>query len=223
MKNCICEGTYNTLPLDLINKIKNPNAVAQSNSCPWIRNIVHSPSIPNIHYTGTWGPWATNSLLQPFWPVWSIEEETPNLTRLQRSEFTLTDLVASHAVLLHLLKFALELSLPLHFLLSTTHINELPVQFFAVHLIHSLLEESRTIVLYMCIRWLSLRQEVNYVSLTTLSWTDPLGVFVPLKTHKSKASGLSIFISHDTDAHGRTLSNEEKVLVMCKSIENNSV
>ncbi len=67
------------------------------------------------------------------------------------------------------------------------------------------------------------RQEVNYVTLTTLSWTDPLGVFVPLKTHKSKASGLSIFINHDTDAHGRTLSNEEKVMVMCKSIENNSV
>lgn len=84
-----------------------------------------------------------------------------------RSQFNFTDLVASHTVLLHLLKFALELSLALHFFLSATHIDELPVQFFAIHLIHSLFQEIKTVFWYPFILWLHLLQEVKYVSLTT--------------------------------------------------------
>lgn len=49
-----------------------------------------------------------------------------------------TDLVASHAVLFHLLKLALELRLSLHFLLGAANVNGFPVHLFPVHLIHGL-------------------------------------------------------------------------------------
>lgn len=49
-----------------------------------------------------------------------------------------TDLVASHAVLFHLLEFALELSLSLHLLLGAANVDELAVQLLPVHLIHCL-------------------------------------------------------------------------------------
>lgn len=48
-------------------------------------------------------------------------------------------LVASHAVLLHLLKLALELCLTFALLLGTTHVNLLSVHLFSIHLIHSLM------------------------------------------------------------------------------------
>lgn len=47
-------------------------------------------------------------------------------------------LVASHAVLFHLLKFALELRLTLHLLLGTANVDQLAVQLLPVHLIHCL-------------------------------------------------------------------------------------
>lgn len=49
-----------------------------------------------------------------------------------------TNLVASHAVLLHLLKFALQLSLSLHLLLGAADIHKLAVHLLPVHLIHRL-------------------------------------------------------------------------------------
>lgn len=47
-------------------------------------------------------------------------------------------LVAGHAVLFHLLKFALELSLTLHFLLGAANVDQLAIQFLPIHLIHCL-------------------------------------------------------------------------------------
>lgn len=49
-----------------------------------------------------------------------------------------TNLVASHAVLLHLLKFALQLSLSLHLLLGAADIHKLAVHLLPVHLIYRL-------------------------------------------------------------------------------------
>lgn len=49
-----------------------------------------------------------------------------------------TDLVASHAVLFHLLEFALEFGLSLHLLLGAANVDELAVQLLPVHLIHCL-------------------------------------------------------------------------------------
>lgn len=47
-------------------------------------------------------------------------------------------LVASHTVLFHLLKFALQLRLSFHLLLSTPDVDGLPVQVLSVHFIHCL-------------------------------------------------------------------------------------
>ncbi len=49
-----------------------------------------------------------------------------------------SDLVASHSVLFHLLKFAFKLRLPLHLLLGTANVDELAVQLLPIHLIHCL-------------------------------------------------------------------------------------
>lgn len=59
-----------------------------------------------------------------------------------------TDLVAGHAVLLHLLKLALELRLSLHLLLRAANVNGLPIHLFAVHLVHSL-QQTRKVSLYI--------------------------------------------------------------------------
>lgn len=53
-------------------------------------------------------------------------------------------LVASHPVLLHLLKLALKLCLAFALLLRTTHVNLLSVHLFSIHLIHSLMIRGNT-------------------------------------------------------------------------------
>lgn len=58
-----------------------------------------------------------------------------------------TNLVASHTVLFHLLEFALEFRLPLHFLLRTANVNWFPIHLFPVHLVHSL-QQTREISRY---------------------------------------------------------------------------
>lgn len=104
------------------------------------------------------------SLLQPFWPVQPTKEGAPNLTKLQSANDSQddaaslsavetfrglrgleedTDLVASHAILFHLLEFALQLHLPLHFLLSTADEHQLPVHLLPVHVVHCLREQKR--------------------------------------------------------------------------------
>lgn len=75
-------------------------------------------------------------------------EETPNLTKLQTfkafgQKEDDTNLVASHSVLFHLLKFALEFCLPLHFLLCTANIDEPAVQLLPIHLIYCLQTNKR--------------------------------------------------------------------------------
>lgn len=49
-----------------------------------------------------------------------------------------TNLVSGHTILFHLLKFTLELILPLSFLLCAAHIHLSAIKFFAVHVVHSL-------------------------------------------------------------------------------------
>lgn len=98
------------------------------------------------------------SMLQPFWPVQPTKKRALNLTKLQpllhftgqhysekhlwyyiaQCESSETYLVTSHAVLFHLFKLALQLSLSLHLLLGTADIHQLAVELFPVHLIHCL-------------------------------------------------------------------------------------
>lgn len=47
-------------------------------------------------------------------------------------------LISGHAILFHLLKFALELILPFSFLLCAAHIDLSAIQFFSIHVIYSL-------------------------------------------------------------------------------------
>lgn len=49
-----------------------------------------------------------------------------------------TNLVSGHAILFHLFKFALELILALPFLLCSAHVHLPAIQFFSIHVIHSL-------------------------------------------------------------------------------------
>lgn len=49
-------------------------------------------------------------------------------------------LVAMDSLLFNLLKLALELSLPLQPLLSTSHIDNPPIELFTIHLLHRLQE-----------------------------------------------------------------------------------
>lgn len=49
-----------------------------------------------------------------------------------------TNLVSGHAILFHLLKFALELVLALPFLLCAAHVDLPAVHFFTIHVVHSL-------------------------------------------------------------------------------------
>lgn len=55
--------------------------------------------------------------------------------RLERS---ITNLVASHPVLLHLLKLALQLRLALHLLLGAADVDEPAVHLLSIHLVYCL-------------------------------------------------------------------------------------
>lgn len=53
-----------------------------------------------------------------------------------------SNLISGHAILFHLLKFALQLILTLSFLLCTANINLPSIQFFTIHVINSLQRET---------------------------------------------------------------------------------
>lgn len=105
-----------------------------------------------------------------------------------------TDLVASHAVLFHLLEFALKLRLSLHFFLGTADVDQLAVQLLPVHLIHRLQQNKKT-------QSAQAQEVVDHLQAVTRN-SYLLGVLVPLKADKPEASRLSVVIRHDTNTHG---------------------
>lgn len=61
-----------------------------------------------------------------------------NLLKVPMTEQKATNLVSGHAILFHLLKFALELVLALPFLLCAAHIHLPAIHFLAIHVVNGL-------------------------------------------------------------------------------------
>lgn len=109
-------------------------------------------------------------------------------------------LVASHAVLLHLLKLAFQFSLPLTFLLGSAHIHLFPIQLLSIHLIYSLHARIHTHT-KLSPKFISFLQ--SSIKCTSEVRTHSLSVLMPLEAHKSESFGFSTLICHDPNTQCR--------------------
>lgn len=114
-----------------------------------------------------------------------------------------THLVSSHAILFHLLKFALQLILALSFLLCTPHIHLPPIQLWTVHLIHSLKSRKSNKNRTNALHYKSKLSQIKDRFPVIMSFHYPLSIFMSLKADKTKALGFTALVSHDTDTQRR--------------------